>query len=123
MAHLTSERLAIDCITDRLDRLDQENLDPTACRFLSREPGRNHFGVVQDDQRTAAQEARQIPKKAVIALAVIFAKNEQSRCIPVRYWMRRDQPLGQFVVKVVRQQEYTTSRSQHAYCQHKIKPS
>ena len=84
------------------NRLDQEHLDPTAGRLRGREPSGYHFGVVQNDERSAAQEARQFSKKAVIALAVIFAKNEQSRCIPVRYWMRRDQPFGQFIVKIVR---------------------
>jgi hypothetical protein len=105
------------------DRLDQKDLDMTTRRLVGREPGRDHAGVVQNDEGSTAKEARQFAKKAVIALAVIFAKNEQPRRIPLPCRMCRDQPFGQLIVKIVCKQELSTPASQHAFCQHKIKPS
>jgi hypothetical protein len=50
----------------------------------------------------------------MIVPAVIFAKNEESRSISRLRRVRRDLPLGQFIVEIVGQQERITPPSQHA---------
>jgi hypothetical protein len=94
--------------------LDEEHLHASAGGLVREEPRRDHARVVEDDERSAAQELGQLTKKAMIVPAVIFVKNEESRRIPNLRRMCRDLPLGQLIVEVQSQQERFTPTSQHA---------
>ena len=68
--------------------LDQEHFHPAAGGFASGKPCRDHAGIVQNQERPFPQKARQRREQSMIALAVIFAKNQEPRLVSLRQRMR-----------------------------------